>query len=221
MAVALRPLIEAARRGDRQALNSLAGCVDRFVRIHSGSLSSHLRRTHGSTVDFVLEGLAEALARVASFDYQSDEQFYAWVSHYIRGRIVDAARHEQAARRAGRPLPLREDGEEQAAPGVTPSAILSREELNGELIRTLLELQVEHPREMEVIVQKLFEGQTWSEICSRFELGSEKKARVLFARGLDLLRPRVKERLGAEAVRDLLGLPRSTSCRKPMPGGRA
>src|SRR6185295_8202133 len=80
MAEALRTLIETARKGDRQALNSLAGCVDRFVRIHSGALSNHLRKTYGSTVDFVLEGLAEALARLPEFEYRSDEQFYSWVS---------------------------------------------------------------------------------------------------------------------------------------------
>ena len=52
MADSLRPLIEAAKGGDAAAINQLAGCVDRFVRIFSGSLSQSVRRAHGSTIDF-------------------------------------------------------------------------------------------------------------------------------------------------------------------------
>ncbi len=83
MAETLRTLIETARKGDRQALKSLAGCVDPFVRVHSGALGNHLRKTYGSTVDFVLEGLAEPLASLREFDHRSDEQFYAsWYHPY-------------------------------------------------------------------------------------------------------------------------------------------
>ena len=106
MAELLRSTIQSARDGDRAALNQLAACVDRFVRIFSGSLSRHLRRTHGSTIDFVLEGVAEALAHLDEFEYESDEQFYAWVSRHIRSRIIDAARAEDRQKRAGRPVHL-------------------------------------------------------------------------------------------------------------------
>ncbi|MBI4604196.1 MAG: hypothetical protein HY721_19735 [Planctomycetes bacterium] len=207
MSEVLRPLVGAARRGDAAAINSLASCVDRFVRVHSGSLSRQLRRTRGSTVDFVLEGLAEALARLPDFEYRSDEGFYAWVSRCIRNRIADAGREEAAAKLAVRPKELGGDDEGPAAPGPTPSSVVSAEEFRSAVGTVLLELQVERPREMEVVVMKLFDGLSWPEIRERLGLATEKKARVLFARGLDLLRPRVKEAIGDAAVKDLLGLP--------------
>lgn len=206
MAEALRTLIETARKGDRQALNSLAGCVDRFVRIHSGALSNHLRKTCGSTVDFVLEGLAEALARLPGFDYRSDEQFYAWVSVYIRNRITDAARQETAMKRAGRPLALEAALPVAERAGPSPSSLSSSEELRSALGKAVLELQVEHPLEMEVVVLKLFEGKSWPAIRAHFDLSSDKKARTLFSRSLDLLRVRIKEIVGPAALRDLLGM---------------
>lgn len=206
MAQALRTLIETARNGDRQALNSLAGCVDRFVRVHSGALSDHLRRTHGSTVDFVLEGLAEALARLPQFEYRSDEQFYAWVSLYIRNRMTDAARQEAAGKRAVRPVALDASSPVPDRAVESPSAILSAEELQSVLQKAIMELQVEHPIEMEVVVLKLFEGKSWEAISMQLDLSSEKKARTLFSRSLDLLRVRIKEVLGPAALRDLLGM---------------
>jgi RNA polymerase sigma factor (sigma-70 family) len=206
MAEALRTLIETARHGDRQALNSLAGCVDRFVRMHSGALSSHVRKTYGSTVDFVLEGLAEALARLPEFEYRSDEQFYAWVSLYIRNRITDAARHESADKRAGRPLALDASSPVPERTDLSPTSLASSEELRSVLKKTILELQVEHPLEMEVVVLKLFEGKSWPAIRAHFDLSSEKRARTLFSHSLDLIRMRIKEILGPATLRDLLGM---------------
>jgi len=156
-------------------------------------------------VDFVLEGLADAMARISEFEYRSDEQFYAWVSRCIRNRIVDAAREEQAARRAGRPLPLEEGLNDPPARLQTPSTALFRDEMRAAIGDALVELQVKHPREMEAVVSKLFDDQTWPELRERFGLTSDKKARSLFARGIDLLRPLVKKSLGESAVREFLG----------------
>ena len=61
MTDSLRPLLEAAKGGDATALNQLAGCVDRFVRIFSGSLSQSVRRAHGSTIDFEIDPFAKQL----------------------------------------------------------------------------------------------------------------------------------------------------------------
>ena len=68
MAETLRPLIEAAKKGDPEAMNTLCGCVDRFVRVFSGQLSRSVGRAYGSTVDFVFEGLAEALSQLGDFE---------------------------------------------------------------------------------------------------------------------------------------------------------
>lgn len=202
----LRPLIEAAKGGDRQALNSLARCVDRFVRIFHGSISKHLRQTAGSTIDFVLEGLAEALAHLPEFEYRSDEQFYAWISCHIRSRILSAAREAGRRKRAGRPLAFGSQAEGLAAPDASPSSLLSIEEVRAAIGQALIDLQIEHPQEMEVVTLKVFEGESWPAIRDQLQLTSDKRARTLFARGLDLLRPRVEARLGEDALLEFLKL---------------
>jgi RNA polymerase sigma factor (sigma-70 family) len=205
MAEALRPLIEAAQHGDRKALNELAGCADRFVRIFSGSLSRHLRKTQGSTVDFVLEGLAGALADLDTFEYRSDEEFYSMISRTIRSRMADAWRREARQKRAGRPAPLGEGDLQPPGSEPTPSAIVSQNELHLEIGNAIVELQVGHPREMEVVTLKVFDGESWSGIRALLQLSSDRVGRTLFARGLELLRPRLKKVLGDGALDQILG----------------
>lgn len=205
MPSALQPLVEAARAGDRRALNDLARCVDRFVRIFSGSLSRRVRQSYGSTVDFVLEGLAEALSKLDEFEYRSDEEFYGWITRLIRSRIIDAERREGCQKRDGRPHRLTSRDGAPPSPDPTASAIVAAEEIRAAFANALLELQVNHPLEMDVLLLKIFEGQTWPEIRALLGLSSEKRARTLYARGLDLLRPQVERVLGREAYQEFLG----------------
>ncbi len=206
MSQSLRPLIEAARAGDRDARNAIAGCVDRFVRLFSGSLSRQARRACGSTIDFVNEGLAEALAKLGEFEYRSDEEFYGWVGRLIRSRILDAVRRQNAGKRAGNPLPL-EEGIDAAAPGSgSPSRLAVEEEVRDAVRRAVLDLQVEHAGEMEAVVLKVFDGLSWQQVQDCMALSSQKRARTLCARGLDLLRPRVESVLGDSAFEEYLGL---------------
>jgi DNA-directed RNA polymerase specialized sigma24 family protein len=206
MAELLKPLIDAARSGDRDALNQLAQCADRFVRIFSGSLSHHLRKTCGSTIDFVLEGLAEALAHLSDFEYRSDAQFYEWVACYIRNRILNAARDEGRQKRAGRSVALGEDDQLVAGPDLTASSIVSAQEVRTAAGRAIVDLQLDHPEEMEAVVLKVYEGQSWPGIRQTMRLTSDKRARTLFARGIDLLRPQVEKTLGDVAFAEFLGL---------------
>jgi RNA polymerase sigma factor (sigma-70 family) len=206
MSDVLRPLVEATKAGDPKAREALASCVDRFVRLLSGSLTRQVRRTCGSTIDFVNEGLAEALSRLDEFEYRSDEEFYGWVARLIRSRIIDAIRREDRKKRAGRPFELDDSLDAGAAPGPTPSGIVSAQEVRDVVRDTLLRLQVEHPQEMEVVLLKVFEGESWPAIQKILNLSSEKRARTLCARGLDLMRPRIEEALGGAAFDDFLGL---------------
>jgi len=191
LAEQLRPIIEAARDGDREALERLAGCADRFLRMFSGKISRQLRRAQGSTIDFVLEGLAVAFAQLESFEYQSDEQFYAWVTRTIRSRMVDGWRREAARKRAGRPISLAADGLEPASSTPQASEIAAANEVESEVAKAILELHVEHPLEMDVVVMKSFDGHSWETIRALLDLSSVKRARSLFAAGLDMLRPRL------------------------------
>ena len=206
MSEALRPTIEAAQRGDRAALNQLASCVDRFVRVFHGHLRPAVRKASGSTIDFVLEGLAEALSNIRSFEYRSDEEFYAWAAKHIRSRIVSAARAEARQKRAGNPMPLDEAEAGVASPDPAASSIVTAAELRDATAQVLVELQVEHPEAMEVVLLHVFEGRSWAEITDALGLSSAKRARTLYAKGLDLLRPRVERRLGKPALWDLLGV---------------
>jgi RNA polymerase sigma factor (sigma-70 family) len=201
----LRPLIDAARGGDRGALNTLAACVDRFVRIFSGSLSEQVRRSQGSTIDFVLEGLAEALSKLEGFEYSNDQEFYAWAGRFIRHRIIDAGRRESRQRRSGRPHALGDLAGQVADAGPTASQIASREEVRAATGRALLELQLEHPGEMHAVLLKVFEGQSWPEVKEAMGLSSEKRARTLVARGLELLRPRLESLLGGAVLEEFIG----------------
>lgn len=204
MADSLRPLIEAARAGDRQALNTLASCVDRFVRIFSGSLSQSVRRAHGSTIDFVLEGVADALANLDDYVYRNDDDFYAWMARRVKNRIIDAARTAGRKKRAGNPVVLGDMAGEVESPSPTASWLASGEEIRAEAGRILVEIQVDHPQEMEAVLLKVFEGHSWPELKDAMGLTSEKRGRTLFARGLELLRPRLEERLGAAVIQEFL-----------------
>lgn len=206
MAETLRPLVLAAQAGDRRALNTLAGCVDRFVRIFSGRLSGRIRRSQGSTIDFVLEGLAEAFAHLADFEYKSDEEFYGWAAAHVRNRIAAAGRAESRLKRGAEPRTLGDEDAEVAAEATTASQILSDEEVRTALGRAVLELQVEHPEEMEAVLLRVFEERSWSELVEDMGLSSMKRARTLFAVGIDLLRPRVEQALGKAALWESLGL---------------
>lgn len=202
MAEDLRPIIEAAKGGDRSALERLAGCADRFLRIFSGKLSRRVRRARGSTVDFVLEGLGEALAHLTDYEYRSDEAFYAWIARHIRSKIIDAHRAEGRAKRDAPAVPLEDPGGESsrgpAADGPSPSRVISDRETLHALGSAILAVQVDHPREMEAVTLKVFEGCSFPEISERLSLESEKRARILVARGIDLLRPRVRRLTGSD-----------------------
>ena len=201
----LRPLVEAAQAGDRDALDQLAGCVDRFVRIFHGKLSRRVRRSQGSTIDFVLEGMAHALAGIERFRYESDEHFYAWIASSIRGRMADAWRGEARQKRAGRPGPIGEGDFEPVAGDPSVSRIVSDAELRERVGGAILDLQVAHADEMEAVVLKLFEDATWPRIRAVMGLRSDHRARTLFARGIDRLRPCLESALGEGSVDAIIG----------------
>ncbi len=206
MSQILRPLIEAAKSGDRRAKDALAGCVDRFVRLFSGTLTRQVRRAYGSTMDFINEGLAEALSRLGEFDYRSDEEFYAWVGRLVRSRIVDALRREGRKKRAGGPMQLDEEIAVPAAVAETPSELVSADEFREAVRQAVLELQVDHPQEMEAVLLRVFEDETWEAVQQCLGLNSMKRARTLCARGLDLLRPHVEKAIGETPFEEHLGL---------------
>ncbi len=205
MSETLRPIVEAAKAGDRQALNTLAGCVDRFARIFHGKLSRTLRQGYGSTIDFVLEGMAEALADLKHFEYRSDEEFYGWAAGYIRNRMASTGRDASRQKRSGRVFPIDEEADDLQAHDPTASRIVADQEVREVTGNALLILQLKHPTEMDAVLLRVFESQSWAEMREAMGLTSDKRARTLFAKGIDLLRPEVEKALGRPALSDFLG----------------
>lgn len=205
MAETLRALVETAKNGDREALNELAGCVDRFVRIFHGSLSNSVRLGYGSTIDFVVEGIAESLNKLDNFEYRSDEEFYGWVAAHIRNRIRGTGRAAHSQKRGARPAALDAVGEVASdAPSVANDA--QSAELREAVGHALLDLQRDYPQEMEAVLMKVFEERTWPQIRASLALSSDKRARTLFAKGVERLRPAVEKRLGPDAFGEMLGM---------------
>ncbi|HZN58536.1 MAG TPA: hypothetical protein VFD71_10720, partial [Planctomycetota bacterium] len=86
----------------------------------------------------------------------------------------------------------------------TASQAASAREARDIAAQALLALQVDHPEEMEAVVLKVYEGLSWPELKDAMGLTSEKRARTLVARGLELLRPRVERALGPGGTGTLL-----------------
>jgi hypothetical protein len=84
--------------------------------------------------------------------------------------------------------------------------VLFADEVRTAVARAVLELQLAHPEEMEIVVKKVFEGRSWTEIRAELGLSSEKRARTLFSHGVDRLRPKVEAALGEEAFAEFVGL---------------
>jgi DNA-directed RNA polymerase specialized sigma24 family protein len=120
--------------------------------------------------------------------------------------MVDALRREERRKRAGRPGLLDElecDAVDRRTP--TPSEVASAAEIRELVKRALLELQLTHPDEMEAVLLKVFDGESWTTIQECLGLSPVKRARTLCARGLDLLRQRVEGLVGDGALGTYLG----------------
>lgn len=119
---------------------------------------------------------------------------------------MNTARNEGRQKRSGRPVSLGDGDQNLAAQAPSASAIITGQEIRLAAGRAIVELQLEHPDEMEAVLLKVYESQSWPRIRQEMQLTSEKRARTLFARGIDLLRPQVECRLGEAAFADFLEL---------------
>jgi len=127
-------LVEAARRGNREALNDLLGRhrgrLLAFVRAAmSGALSRCL-----SADDVLQETLLEATRKIDAFEPLGPDAFYRWVVAIARFKVAEAERAQGALKRS------REEAleEEPSGAGTSPSGRVARSE-RGEKIRDALE----------------------------------------------------------------------------------
>ena len=87
----------------------------------------------------------------------------------------------------------------------TPLQIISGVEVRQVVGDAILHLQIAYPEEMEAVLVRVFEGQSWDGMQKWMGLSSPKRARTLFARGVFLLRPQVEKALGRSAFLEFVG----------------
>lgn len=193
-----RALVEAGRRGDREALDTL-------LRRHLPALRAFLRVRMGrglgpreSPSDLVQVACCHALERLDQYEWQGEGSFRNWLFTVAVRRLQHRARLHGAQKRArGREQPRRfdVDGEDRSlaevyATLITPSRQLSaREEV--ERVEGALATLPDHYRE--VVVMSRLVGLTCREIGERSGR-SEAATRKLLSRAL--------ARLAAELASD-------------------
>jgi RNA polymerase sigma factor (sigma-70 family) len=168
-------LIERAREGDRQALDTLyARHLPALMRWASGRLPRWSRDV-SDTVDLVQETLLTSFKHLHRFDCRGEGALLA----YLRQGIINRIKDEQ--RNAARRPPL----------GTADSRILATapsplEEVVGQegLRRYEAALQRLHPDEREAIIARVELGKSFPEIAAMINKPSRDAARMLVTRAL-------------------------------------
>lgn len=168
-------LLQLARKGDRQALESL---FDRYLpeirRWASGRLPAWARDL-AETQDVVQDTLLQVFKRLDGFDYRGDGAFLAYLKQAVMNRLRNEMR--RASRRPGHDeiLPTVED----AAPSPVEFAVgvetLERYE------RALGRLPA---AEREAVVARVELGLSWTDLAERLGKPSSDAARMMVARAL-------------------------------------
>jgi RNA polymerase sigma-70 factor (ECF subfamily) len=119
-----RQLVEAARAGDRRAVEGLLArhlsSLRAFVRLNSGR---RLREREAQS-DLVQTVCREILERASDFEYRDEPSFRAWLYQTARRKIIDRARFWKSEKRTpSREVPFdarRNSASGAAAPALPP-----------------------------------------------------------------------------------------------------
>jgi RNA polymerase sigma-70 factor (ECF subfamily) len=114
--------LAAARAGSGEALGqALEGCRGYLLGIAEGELPQDLRAKGGAS-DLVQQTFLEAHRDFAHFGGSTAEELRAWLRRLLLNNVANFTRafRATAKRRVGREVPL--DGDDSAAPGVSPAA---------------------------------------------------------------------------------------------------
>ena len=153
-------LIEASRRGDREAFRVL---FERYFR-RVVAIATGMLRNREDSLDVAQETFIKAYQNLRSF--KGDSTFYTWLYRITVNLCIDAqrreARHARASGETGAPeLLLPESANESQESD--PYASLKNRELGARVIAALDELTAEHRA---VIVLREVEGLSYEEISN-------------------------------------------------------
>ncbi len=173
-------LLDAARLGDRQALDDLyarhAGRLLGFIRV---SMSQPLAgRT--SAEDILQETLLESARKIDSFEARGPFSFYRWLVEIARYKLSEARRAGRAKKRA---LETRLATDAQLGNSATPSRFAMADEGAARIEAALAKLP---ERQAEAVRLRYLGGLSLAETAERLE-STQPAVKALVSRGLDAL----------------------------------
>jgi RNA polymerase sigma-70 factor (ECF subfamily) len=185
--------IQAARRGDREALNALFAryypVTMRIVELRLG------RRIRGNveSEDLVQESLLEVFKGLDHFEMRSDGDFRNWLARIVENNVRDRFRRVVAVKRGGgrerRFADLTSSSlSASLLPGATatPSVQASANELEERIEHVMMNVLQDPYREV-LILRKLC-GMSYEEAAKSMGYESTSTVRSLYTRAMDKLR---------------------------------
>ena len=185
-------LVQAAQRGDRDALNALftryAPIVRRIVALRLGRHVEDL----ADVDDVIQESLLNVFKGLEGFELESEGSFRAWLARCVQNKVNEHHRSAKALKRGGGSVRRFADlGQtslsESILPGheTTPSQLARAHELDERIERAMLELSDRH-REA-IVLRKLCE-MSYAEVAAALGLAQEATARAIVSRALARLK---------------------------------
>jgi RNA polymerase sigma-70 factor (ECF subfamily) len=192
-------LIDAARRGEREALDRLLGGFYNYLRLLARTGIDASLRGQAAPSDVVNETMYRACRRFDQFRGRTEAELAGWLRQILFHHLADLARSRQETRPDGRAVSLHRLLDRSAqgleklleADQSSPSHRAHQRDLAVVLADALAELSAEH---REVIVLHDLEELDWDEVSRRMDR-TPGAVRMLWARALTRLKPLLQRRL--------------------------
>ena len=192
-------LIVAARQAQAGALDRLLMLYTNYLKLVARASIDAALRAKADPSDVVQETLIKAHAAFEHFEGASEAELVTWLRQILAHNIADLARRYRAgSRRVSLEIPLDEALRASAdalnnfvaGEASSPSRAFQRREMTVVVADALALLSADH---REVIILRSIEERDWPEIAEK--MGRTPDAvRVLWARALKQLKPRIEER---------------------------
>jgi RNA polymerase sigma-70 factor (ECF subfamily) len=195
----IEELIAAARQADAGALGRLLEHYRNYLALVARTSIDAVVRAKADPSDMVQETLIKAHVNFGQFQGSNEAELAAWLRQILANNVADLVRRFRAkSRNVSREVSfddaLRSSADAicnfVAGDGTSPSHHYNRREMSVLLADALATLSAEH---REVIILRSIEDLDWSEVAEKMGRTSD-AVRVLWARALKQLRPRVEER---------------------------
>lgn len=192
--------IAAARQAKPGALDGLLDMYRNYLRLVARTSLEAAVRAKADPSDMVQETIIKAHANFDQFQGSTEAELIAWLRQILANNIADLVRRYRAkSRQVSREMSL-DDAMRTSADainnfvageGSSPSHAYRRREMAVVLADALEALSSDH---REVIILRNIEELDWAKIAQKMDRTPD-AVRVLWARALKQLRPRIVERL--------------------------